>query len=374
MTLHPDARLSINGIPVPFPVASEPGSRLRVIKTPAEVMQAMADGAPFCLAESVIDEAEAPQRLHTLTSGSSGAPKRIRRTYDSWIASARVNSALFGLTSADKTVILGGLEHSLALYALFEALVLGMAVDVLTGVRPDRQADAIAKMEATHLYATPTQLRLISTRPLPSLRNVVVGGGKLDERTQVAFWKHTPSARLVPFYGAAETSFMTIGNDETAVHSVGRPYPKAEIALRNVVDGIGEVWVKSPYLFLDYAEGASATTIRDGDWMTVGELGTIIDSSIHIVGRVDRMFQVADQSVYPELIEEKLLSTKGVESVAVLPLPDPVRGNIPVALYSGTASPDDLDIRRAFRLESFPTLPSGKPDYVRLRALLQSLA
>ena len=54
--------------------------------------------------------------FETLTSGSSGQPRHIRRTMDSWIASFAVNGQMFGIGPGRRVAVLGALEQSLALY------------------------------------------------------------------------------------------------------------------------------------------------------------------------------------------------------------------------------------------------------------------
>ncbi len=97
--------------------------------------------------------------FETLTSGSSGAPRRILRTMESWIASFAVNAALFGIGPGVRVAVLGDLVHSLALYGALEGLHLGAEVVLLGGMRPDRQARALAGVGV--IYATPAQLRLL---------------------------------------------------------------------------------------------------------------------------------------------------------------------------------------------------------------------
>ena len=49
--------------------------------------------------------------FETLTGGSSGIPRRIRRTQASWIASFRVNAGLFSIGPHCKVAVLGELIH-----------------------------------------------------------------------------------------------------------------------------------------------------------------------------------------------------------------------------------------------------------------------
>ncbi|MEZ5796223.1 MAG: AMP-binding protein [Paracoccaceae bacterium] len=163
--------------------------------------------------------------FETLTSGSTGRPRRILRTQASWIASFQVNAALFGIGPGCQVAVLGDLVHSLSLYGVLEGLHLGATVHLLAGVRPDRQAAALAARGIDVLYATPAQLRAASPGDLPDLRLILVGGSKLDDRLRAELASSAPAAEVREFYGAAEASFITLANAGTPPDSVGRAYP-----------------------------------------------------------------------------------------------------------------------------------------------------
>ncbi len=125
--------------------------------------------------------------FETLTSGSTGTPRRILRSVESWTASFAVNARLFGIGPGARLGIPGSLSQSLALYGALEGACLGAEVTFLAGLRPDRQAAAIASQGIEVLYATPAQLRALQG-DMPDLRLILVGGAKLDAalRAQLA--------------------------------------------------------------------------------------------------------------------------------------------------------------------------------------------
>lgn len=335
--------------------------------------------------------------LETLTSGSTGQPRRIRRTQASWTASFAVNARL-GIGPGARIATLGRLIHSLAMYGAVEGLHLGAHVHLLANLRPDRQRQALGAQGITHLYATPAQLRLIlGDGLLPDLRLILVGGSKLDLTLRAALAVLAPKARIREFYGAAETSFITLADEATPEASVGRPYPGVDLHL----DPGGEVWVRSPYLFVGYAsrpdaalrvpappggegrsEGTTSTRWRDG-WLSVGEIGEMRDGFLFLKGRAGRMVTVADQNVFPEEIEALLETLPGVTRAAVLAIPDPLRGHALVAVLQGdpareasilgglrkrlgpTKAPKSLIWK-----DDWPVLASGKTDLKALEACL----
>lgn len=380
---HPTARLfAADGAEQ---TAKGTGARAVIAERPPEAalraaLAAARDGIAFRIGHA----GDAPRpgsvpMFETLTSGSSGAPRRIRRTHASWIASFRVNAGLFGIGPGAAVGVLGGLSQSLSLYAALEALHLGADLHLLEGLRPDRQATALRARRVGVLYATPAQLRLLietGSPPLPALAHVITGGSKLDPATAAALAALFPAARITEFYGAAETSFISLTDDTTPEGSVGRPYPGVQIDLRD-----GALWIRSPYLACGYAVPVpGGAEWRDG-WVSVGEIGRMEGGCLFLSGRAGRMVTVADRNVFPEEIEAFLLTLPGVTRAAVLPRPDPLRGHLIEAVVAGgdpgailRACRDRmgplLAPRRVHLVTDWPLLPSGKTDLTALARAL----
>jgi long-chain acyl-CoA synthetase len=375
---HPDARLfdgagsEVRAQPPLGPVLADGAEGLaQAIGLRAFRLGAMDQPAPVPTDTPVFE---------TLTSGSTGQPRRILRSQRSWVASFTVNAA-FGIGPGARVAVLGRLVHSLSLYGAVEGLHLGAAVHLLDSLRPDRQRKALADKGITHLYATPAQLRLLSQGqgPCPNLRLVLVGGSKLDPALRAAVRAMAPGARVHEFYGAAEASFITLADEATPEGSVGRPYPGVKV----LVDQGGEIWVNSPYLFIGYAGSAGSARWRDG-WLSVGEIGQMEGGFLYLHGRAGRMVTVADQNVFPEEIEAFMQALPGITRAAVLPVRDGLRGTVLVAMVQGNRAAEG-DVLTALRrqlgalkapkaliwLEDWPSLPSGKTDLRALEVQLQ---
>jgi len=316
---------------------------------------------------------EVEQKLYVQTAGSSGTPKVIQRRPVSWQASFETNRARFEITPGDTYAVLGHLSHSLALYGVMEALHLGCGLAVLADMSPKRQYTAFDAFAVSVIYATPTQLRLIAQAtpaPLASVRLVLCGGGKLDADLRGTLRKLLPNAEVLEFFGASETSFVTLGDERTPSGSVGRAYPDVELRIDQ-----GEIWVKSPYLFEGYESGKSKDTRWDGDFLSIGEMGYLdAKGYLFLQGRRSRMVTVADHNIFPETIEATLMAQAGVSEAAVITPSDPLRGHSVVAVIVGDA--DEAALRAACRdalgktavprsilfRADLPKLPAGKPD------------
>lgn len=367
---HPSAKLfGPEGAPVPeAPAATIIDPAMGAVALRA----ALAQGAGFRIGLPQ-SEAPSPWGFETLTSGSTGTPRRIWREVASWTASFAVNAQLFGFGPGTRLAVLGGLEHSLSLYGALEGASLGAEVHLLAGLRPDRQALSLVARRIEGIYATPAQLRGLSV-PMPDLRVILVGGSKLDAGLRARLADLAPNADLREFYGAAEASFITLADRDTPPTSVGRAYPGVEIRVEE-----GEVWVKSPYLFRDYASDPGSADWRDG-WLTVGEMGRLEGGYLYLSGRKGRMVTVADQNVFPEEIEALMESLPGVTRAAVLAEPDAARGHILRAVVMGDPA-EEAAILAALRGQlgpmkaprsiewraDWPVTSAGKTDLAAIR-------
>lgn len=386
---HPDARafagreevVCTNGPALAHIPAHPPATALDALH------RTLGSDTAFCVSDTAPPDIDtvAPHQFATLTGGSSGTPKVILRSQRSWITSFDTNAAQFSYIPDDSIAVLGALSHSLALYGVLEGLHLGLTIHALSTLKPTAQHTTLNAARCTILYATPTQLRLLPTgTPLPQIRLILCGGGMLSEVTRNHITTLCPNAEIHVFYGAAETSFITLSDSDTPKGSVGRPYPQVEITVRDTdATGTGTIWVRSPYLFERYIQGDSLHTLRKDDWLTLGEIGMLdIDGYLYLKGRAGRVFNIADQTVYPEEIEAGLMSFDTMTQCAVLARPDPKRGNQFILAVEGSEDSNRRDKlltycktqniitpREIFFLDPFPNLPSGKPDLIRIAAL-----
>lgn len=392
---HPAARIfGADGAEVPDRPA---GAAVVIADLPCAdaVTAALARGAaglPFRVGAGGLPGPRAGKRpvFETLTSGSTGMPRRIRRRQGSWCASFEMNARLFGIGPGVRVAVLGRMDHSLALYGALEGACLGAEVHLLAGLRPDAQHRALAARRVGMLYATPAQLRLLvdaGKGPLPDLNFVLVGGSKLDHALRAALLLFSPGVRVLEFYGAAETSFVTLTDTDSAAAGVGRVYPGVKLEIRGAdgtvlgPGGLGEVWVKSPYLCDRYGDPRGLPPLKRRGWMTVGEMGWMEQGELHLAGRAGRMLTVADQNVFPEEIEAFLMGLPGVRRAVVLPQADRMRGHVIVAVLQGDPA-EEAAIMQAARArlgplkmpraliwrEAWPETSSGKVDLTRLAA------
>ncbi len=256
------------------------------------------------------------------SSGSTGRPRGIVRTVESWQTSVASFSDISGITDEDTVWLPGPLWSSLFLYGAFHAGAVGARV----AFQDDDPAGATA------LHCVPSQLPGLLHRAeaggLPLVRRVVVGGdhcsADLREQCEAAGW------HVVEYYGAAELSFVAWRGRSGPF----RAFPGVETELRQ-----GVLWARSPYLADCYLTDQTDGPLRfdPHGWATVQDLARAVPGGLEVLGRGNSAVTSGGHTVLVEEVERLLRGLPGVDEVAVLGVPHPRLGQILTAVVVGPA-------------------------------------
>jgi acyl-CoA synthetase (AMP-forming)/AMP-acid ligase II len=241
-----------------------------------------------------------------------------------------------------------------------------------TFVMPRWSAGAALEMVERHRITTiggiPTQVALMlrheafGATDVSSVALVALGGGPstpaLVREARAGF-----GAPVVVRYTCTEAG-VGVGTapddpDEDAEETVGRARPGIDLSVRDegggrlAVGETGEVCLASAATMTGYwrdPESTNAVFTDDGAVRT-GDLGFLDDRGrLHLSGRAKEMYVRGGYNVFPLEVEAVLAEHPAVAHVAVAPRPDPVMGEIGVAVVVprfGTSAPT-LDELRAF--------------------------
>lgn len=258
------------------------------------------------------------------TSGSTGTPKAFYRNHQSWLASFEA------LGPPPRSVLTtGDLSHSLHLFAGVYACHVGC-----TFYSYDRFSVASIAQQLTQvdwLFTTPAQLRALArlTDNFPQVNRVYVSGAALNGSDMSLCRRLFPIAHVHQFYGASETSFIAIADQDTPPGSVGKP---ADIGVDIRFDHEQRIWVRSPMNFSGYL---LPKALPAGEWVTVDDCGyQDARGYLYVQGRIQRMINSAGLNIYPEEIEAALRLHSGVKDAIVIGLPCPLRGEKLAALVA----------------------------------------
>jgi acyl-CoA synthetase (AMP-forming)/AMP-acid ligase II len=334
------------------------------------------------------------------TSGSTGAPKGFRRHHQSWTESFRVCLDTFGADAASGVLAPGRFSHSLFLFGMVLGLWSGAGVVVQDRFSASRMIDTLRAGRTPCLVAVPSQLLVLlelaarrQIAPIDGVRLILISGARWMRERTAALQALFPRARLVEFYGASETSFMAWmdASADAPPQAVGRPFGNVDIDIRHPQPplGTGQIFVRSPMLFMDYVgiEPDHTAAVREGDWLSVRDMGYLdAKGYLCLVGRENRMLVTQGKNLFPEEVEAVLMTHPAVTHVSVQGVPDAIRGQQVVAvlhLNASTVNVADLTHLCRAQLEGYkvpkrfllcsdwPMTASGKTDHPALAALLQ---
>ena len=357
------------------------------------------------------DQAEA---LLLFTSGSSGAPKGVALTH----RNLRGNVAQFGemLDLDHHDSILGCLPffHSFGatvtiLFPLLEGVPL---ITYPSPLEVGKLAALIERYRITVLLSTPTFLRSFLRKAEPaqlaSIKLLVTGAEKLPQDLADAIYEKF-KIKVLQGYGLTETSPVasvnlpepTPSSPEWSVQpssrdgSAGKLAPGVTARIRDpetaadlTLSDTGMLWLRGVNIFNGYLDdpGRSAEVLQDG-WFKTGDLGRFDeDGFLFIEGRLSRFSKIGGEMVPHETVEsaviEALSLPKDERSIAVVGVPDEVKGEALVLLAAREIDPRELRTKLSAagrpnlwipktvkRVEAIPLLASGKLDLAACQQL-----
>lgn len=338
------------------------------------------------------------------TSGTTGRPKGVIRSHQSWVASFAASRIEFGTHSTDRILVPGSLTHSLSLYAALECLNAGASLYLLPKFSAKAALTCLHQHSIKVLVAVPTLLSTIARsirqtdHPIPGLRAVIAGGSKLQPTLREELPHAFPGANILEYFGALELSFISIASSCEAVppESVGRPFAGVQVSIRRQ-DGseaepgeVGWIGVKSPMVSLGYGAAepsseASGFQIQQG-WATVGDLGwQDANGYLYIAGREQEMVVSGGVNIYPSEVETAVRTLPEVDEVAAFGIPDVERGQVvgvairwvdrpltrtQIQQQLQKLLPSTKQPRHFFTVNEFPLTASGKISRTQLRQQL----
>jgi len=302
------------------------------------------------------------------TSGTTGTPK----------GAVFSGHQIAFITQCDVGEAWGGGGHSMAGSALAH---LGPTTKLAGNLKrgntqhlsrqPWKAADAlrmVAELKIASFGGVPTQVALMlrdpsfDTTDLSSVRAVVMGGGPAPPAL-VREARQRIGAPLAVRYSCTEagigcgTAFSD--PDEDAEVSVGRPQPGVRLQVLTeagepVPDGeVGEVCLGSAAVMDGYwrNSGANAEVFTSDGSVRTGDLGWIDDHGrLRLAGRSRERYVRGGNNVHPMEVEGVLADHPDVAAVAIVSRPDPVMGEIGVAVVvprPGSGTPE-LAVLREF--------------------------
>ena len=345
-----------------------------------------------------------------LSGGTTGLPKLIPRTHDTYAYTVAESARICGLGPDSRMLVVLPVAHN---YPMSSPGILGTwcaggTVVLATDPAPSTAFPLVAAEGVTHVSLVPP-LALLWTaaargggHDLSSLRVVGVGGAKCTPELA----RRVPAvlgAKLQQVFGMAEglVNYTRLDDPEdVVVHTQGRPLsPHDEVRVvddddRDVPPGEpGFLLTRGPYTIRGYlgAEAHNRTAFTaDGFYRTGDVVRLRPDGNLVVEGRAGDRVNRGGEKVSAEEVEDVLLTHPDVHDAALVGVPDDFLGERTCAFVvarPGT-SPSTAQLRAHVRaaglaafkvpdrvelVERFPPTAVGKTSRRQLRAALADL-
>ena len=284
----------------------------------------------------------------TMTSGSTGEPKPIELTQDNKLQRAFAHVRLYGITENDRVLAATPLYHSLAERLVILPLLIGATSILLPRFTPKIWMDCVEKQKVTFTIAVSAQLSQIAqimsspfAADMSSMRSIVSSSALLEPHVRTELIAKL-KCDFNEMYGTSECSTVTSINFREAINyqnSVGRPIPEAKIKIirddetetEMEIGEVGEIACKTKLLYNGYygmPKMTKAAMTQDGYFKT-GDLGKMDkDGYLYFCGRKKELIITGGINVYPQDVENVVMSLPEVKECAAFPYLDERLGEI----------------------------------------------
>ena len=338
------------------------------------------------------------------TSGSTGTPKAVLFDQHAEIAGNASLIEMWGITARDITLVALPLGF---LYGLSTAAATGLQVGgqvvIQRRFHPGEVLQAMVRHRVTIYHGVPTMFTMMLDYAeqndlridLSFMRLLICAGAPLSGELKARFEARFGKA-IDDYYALTEVRpvFGRFAKDKEPVPpgAIGRASPGAAIRIVDgagveVADGVhGELVVRAPSTLKRYFKDESLTTAAFlGDLFRTGDLGfRDARGFYHLTGRIKDIIIRGGANIAPAEVEGVIGRHAGVQSAAVIGVPDRTYGEVPVAFVIRRSGADvtpealaelcrrelaDFKVPAAFRfVPDFPLGVTGKVDKNALKA------
>jgi acyl-CoA synthetase (AMP-forming)/AMP-acid ligase II len=289
--------------------------------------------------EDIPDSTGATGASMIYTSGTTGKPKGAYRPQGIPVEYRTPLIQAFELRASDVHLLAGPYYHSAPNAFVSFHLALGATIVIQPKYDPVAALQLINDYKITTTFMAPILLQRLCDVPdnvfsqydISSLRSIIVGGAVCPYALKLRAIARFGEC-LWEFYGATETSFVTILRPEDQLRkpdSCGKAAPWQEIRLLDaagnaVPDGLpGEMYSRVPWLSQYYNQPEATARAMKNGFFSVGDIAyRDAEGYYYICDRKSDMIVSGGVNIYPAEIEATLVAHPAVADVAVIGVPD----------------------------------------------------
>ena len=282
------------------------------------------------------------------TSGTTGRPKGVVRSHESYVAFYLINAVDFGFRPEHSVLNVMPLCHVNATFFTFNFTYIGGA----TYVHPARSFDTleilgiIERARISFVSLIPTHYALILSVPaeqrarfdVSSVVKLLCSSAPARVEQKMAIMEYFQGVELYEGYGSTEAGIVTTlfpHEQLTKPGSIGReslgtsfvkildpdkqPVPRGEI---------GELYSRGPMMFDHYYKDPDKTAEAcAGEWFSAGDMAYEDEEGYYyLVDRKNNMIITGGENVFPSEVEKIICGHPAVYDVAVIGVSHPKWG------------------------------------------------
>lgn len=299
------------------------------------------------ITEPNVEVHEDDDAIYLFTSGTTGQAKacvighKNLHHYFTEIAGQRE------IPAGERFLSVHPLFHMSGVLSILNCIYHGVTMVFLADSNPALIWDKIEEEKITTMLAFPAVYSYMldeldkKERNISAFKVAQSGGTKVPETLIQKYMEK--GIYMVQGYGSTEGWVVTswhpnMGKEKMS--SVGKTLKHVELKIVHPETGdelttneVGEIHVKSPYMFKGYWNNEEATkkVVKD-NWFNMGDAGMIDDDGfLHIMGRYKDVIVRGGDNVYPDQVEDVIHEINGVLEVAVVGIPNDFWGEVPTA-------------------------------------------
>lgn len=290
----------------------------------------------------VLVDAEDPWTF-MYTSGTTGKPKGVVRSHESYLAMYYVHAANMAPVPTDKPLMVMPMCHVNSIFYSFPYTLISAPVCVYneSSFNPEDFLATVDKHRITFTSLVPTHYIMILALPdevkkkynVSSMRHLLISSAPARKDTKMAVLEFFSNAELWEAYGSTEAGLVTLCRPEDQLKKLGtigrEIFGIDRIKVlddegNEVPDGeVGELYARTPMLFKEYWNLPEKTKeVFHGEWFTAGDMCYRDPDGFYVlVDRKANMIITGGENVYPSEVEDSVGSHPAVRDVAVIGVP-----------------------------------------------------
>ncbi|MGV9103718.1 MAG: AMP-binding protein, partial [Candidatus Thorarchaeota archaeon] len=289
--------------------------------------------------------------VYQFTGGTTGVPKAAMLTHDNLKANvAQCSAWMAWMAGRGEELFVAALplQHIFG-QTVSMNLAISWGCSILLIPDPRDISNLLSKMDKLRPTFFPIVATLaisiysfdrVDEYDITSLKLSIAGAMALPAEVTRKFEDATNSI-IVEGYGLTEASPVTHANpldkELRKIGSIGLPFPSTDCKIVDLDDytkelpygEIGELSVKGPQVMKGYLNRPDETdaVLKQGGWLLTGDIARMDeDGWTFIVDRKKDLINASGYKVWPRDVEEVLFEHPKVKEVAVVGVPDEVRG------------------------------------------------